>query len=53
MIGGEASGGIGVKGHLHERDGVVLGLVILDAKAPAGKPMDDLIEDCLSACCTI
>jgi phosphoglucomutase len=45
MIGGEESGGIGVKGHLPERDGVVMGLLILEAMAAAGKRLEDLIED--------
>jgi len=45
MIGGEESGGIGVKGHLPERDGVVMGLLILEAMAAAGKRLEALIED--------
>jgi phosphomannomutase len=45
MIGGEESGGIGVKGHLPERDGVVMGLLILEAMAAAGKRLEDLIDD--------
>ncbi|MFM2222141.1 MAG: hypothetical protein RLZZ78_398 [Armatimonadota bacterium] len=45
MIGGEESGGIGIKGHLPERDGVVMGLLILEAMAAAGKRLEDLIDD--------
>lgn len=45
MIGGEESGGIGVKGHLPERDGVVMGLLILEAMAAAGKRLEVLIDD--------
>ncbi len=45
MIGGEESGGIGVKGHLPERDGVVMGLLILEAMAAAGKRLEELIDD--------
>lgn len=45
MIGGEESGGIGVKGHLPERDGVVMGLLILEAMSAAGKRLEELIDD--------
>ena len=45
LIGGEESGGIGVKNHLPERDGVVMGLLILEAMAAQGKRLEDLIED--------
>ena len=45
LIGGEESGGIGVKNHLPERDGVLMGLLILEAMASAGKKLEDLIED--------
>ena len=45
LIGGEESGGIGVKNHLPERDGVLMGMLILEAMAAAGKRLEDLIED--------
>ena len=45
LIGGEESGGIGVKNHLPERDGVLMGLLVLEAMASAGKKLEDLIED--------
>ncbi len=45
LIGGEESGGIGVKNHLPERDGVLMGLLILEAMAHAGKRLEELIED--------
>jgi phosphomannomutase/ADP-glucose pyrophosphorylase len=45
LIGGEESGGIGVKNHLPERDGVLMGMLILEAMAVAGKRLEDLIED--------
>ncbi len=33
LIGGEESGGIGVKGYLPERDGMLMGLLVLEAMA--------------------
>ncbi len=45
LIGGEESGGIGVKNHLPERDGVLMGLLVLEAMAASGKKLEDLIED--------
>jgi phosphomannomutase/ADP-glucose pyrophosphorylase len=45
LIGGEESGGIGVKNHLPERDGVLMGMLVLEAMAAAGKRLEDLIED--------
>lgn len=45
LIGGEESGGIGVKNHLPERDGVLMGMLLLEAMAAKGKRLEDLIED--------
>ncbi|MBC8104591.1 MAG: NTP transferase domain-containing protein [Cytophagales bacterium] len=45
LIGGEESGGIGVKNHLPERDGVLMGILLLEAMATKGKRLEDLIED--------
>jgi phosphomannomutase len=45
LIGGEESGGIGVKNHLPERDGVLMGILLLDAMATKGKRLETLIED--------
>jgi len=39
LIGGEESGGIGVHGYLPERDGIVNGLLVLEAMARAGKTL--------------
>jgi len=33
LIGGEESGGIGIKGYLPERDGILMGLLLLEAMA--------------------
>lgn len=45
LIGGEESGGIGVKNHLPERDGVLMGMLLLEAMAAKRKRLEDLIED--------
>jgi len=36
LIAGEESGGIGVRGHVPERDGILNGLLLLEAEAVAG-----------------
>lgn len=45
LIGGEESGGIAIKGHIPERDGVWIGLVIWEFMAKTGKSLDDLIQE--------
>jgi len=45
MIGGEESGGIGVKNHIPERDGVLLSLLLLEAMAYRGKKLEELIDE--------
>jgi phosphomannomutase len=39
LIGGEESGGIGIKGHLPERDGILAGLMLLEMMAVTKKGM--------------
>ncbi len=39
LIGGEESGGIGVAGHIPERDGVLNGLLLLESVAVSGKSL--------------
>lgn len=36
MIGGEESGGLGVMGHIPERDGILMGLLLLETVAMSG-----------------
>lgn len=43
LLGGEESGGIAIKGHIPERDGIWNGLVIWEYMAKSGKSLDDLI----------
>lgn len=45
LVGGEESGGIAVKGHIPERDGIWDGLVILEHMALSGKSIEDLIQE--------
>jgi alpha-D-glucose phosphate-specific phosphoglucomutase len=45
LIGGEESGGIGIKGHIPEGDGVLMGLLLLEIVADAGAPLHELVAD--------
>lgn len=45
LIGGEESGGIAVKGHIPERDGIWMGLIIWEYMAKSGKTLDQLIDE--------
>lgn len=45
LIGAEESGGIGVKNHIPERDGVLNGLLFLEAIVAAGKPPSEMLRD--------
>lgn len=44
LVGGEESGGLAVKGHIPERDGVWIGLMILEFMAKTGKSLRELIQ---------
>ena len=44
LIGGEESGGIGVKGHIPERDGILNSLLLLEAVASSGKSLGELFH---------
>ena len=48
LMGGEESGGMSIKGHIPEGDGVLLGLLLLEVMADAGVPLHEIIEDLLS-----
>ncbi len=45
IVGGEESGGLAVKGHIPERDGVWIGMMILEFMAITGKSLKELIEE--------
>jgi phosphomannomutase len=45
LLGGEESGGISIKGHIPEGDGILMGLLLLEIVAEAGAPLTELIAD--------
>ncbi len=45
IVGGEESGGIAVCGHIPERDGIWMGLVIWEFMAKSGKTLEQLIAE--------
>jgi phosphomannomutase len=44
-MGGEESGGISIKGHIPEGDGVLMGLLILEVMAATRMPLHTLVEE--------
>ncbi len=45
LVGGEESGGIAVKGHIPERDGIWMGLIIWEFMAKTGKSLRGIIDE--------
>jgi phosphomannomutase len=45
LVGGEESGGIGVRGHIPERDGIFNCLLLLEAVLAAGKKPSEIVRD--------
>ena len=45
LVGGEESGGLAVKGHIPERDGIYIGLVILEMMAKRDKSLSALVQE--------
>lgn len=45
LLGGEESGGIAVKGHIPERDGIWMGMIIWEYMVKSGKTLEQLIDD--------
>ncbi|HEX5483113.1 MAG TPA: phosphoglucomutase/phosphomannomutase family protein, partial [Terriglobia bacterium] len=45
LIGGEESGGIGIKGHLPERDGVLNSLLLAEVMAKKGRTLGELVRE--------
>ncbi len=45
LLGGEESGGISIKGHIPEGDGILMGLLLMEIVAEANVPMSELIDD--------
>jgi phosphomannomutase len=49
LIGGEESGGISIKGHIPEGDGVLFGLLLLEMVAASGATLEEMVGDLLRA----
>ena len=47
MIGGEESGGIGLPGHVKERDGLLMALLLTEMMAKSGKDLGTLVDEML------
>ncbi len=45
LVGGEESGGLAVKGHIPERDGVWMGLLVFEFMARTGKTIKGLVQE--------
>ena len=45
LIGGEESGGIGIRRHMPERDGILNSLLLANVMAEEGKPLGQLVND--------
>ncbi len=45
LMGGEESGGMSIKGHIPEGDGVLMGLLLLEVVAHAGVTLGELVAD--------
>lgn len=45
LVGGEESGGLAIKGHIPERDGIWIALTLLQYMAETGKSLEALIDE--------
>ncbi len=45
IIGGEESGGLSIKGHIPEKDGILADLLVLEMLAYEDKPLWELQEE--------
>ena len=48
LMGGEESGGMSIKGHIPEGDGILLGLLLLEVVAYHKKPLQQLVKELLT-----
>lgn len=48
VMGGEESGGMSIKGHIPEGDGILMGLLLMEVIADAGIPLHELVENLLN-----
>jgi phosphomannomutase len=47
LIAGEESGGIGIRGHIPERDGILIGLLLCEMMVIRKKPLSGLVQELL------
>ena len=45
LMGGEESGGISIRGHIPEGDGILMGLMLLEVMAQSNAPLHEIIAD--------
>lgn len=45
IVGGEESGGMAVKGHIPERDGIYIGLLVVEMMVKRGKKLSELVKE--------
>jgi phosphomannomutase len=45
LMGGEESGGLSIRGHIPEGDGILMGLLLLEVIAEAQVPLRELVDD--------
>jgi len=45
LIGGEESGGMSIKGHIPEGDGILMALLLVEIISAAGAPLHELVAD--------
>ncbi|MBL8133950.1 MAG: phosphoglucomutase/phosphomannomutase family protein [Anaerolineae bacterium] len=50
LIGGEESGGISMRGHIPEGDGILMGLLILEIMAHYRAPLHEIVADLQAHC---
>ncbi len=48
VMGGEESGGMSIRGHIPEGDGILLGLLILEVMADARAPLAEIVQSILT-----
>lgn len=45
VIGGESSGGLTVRGHIHGKDGIYAGALLIEMRSVLGKSFTEILED--------
>jgi phosphomannomutase len=45
LVGGEESGGVAVKGHIPERDGIYIGLTVVEMMVKRGRKLSELVTE--------